>query len=43
LHKLLELDERPAEKLTRELAETWRPFRGSAAIFTWHCHNNAAL
>jgi DNA-3-methyladenine glycosylase II len=43
LHKLLALDERPAEKLTRELAESWRPHRGAAAIFTWHCYNNAAL
>jgi DNA-3-methyladenine glycosylase II len=43
LHKLLGLDERPPEKLTRELAETWRPHRGAAAIFTWHCYNNAAL
>jgi len=43
LHKLLGLAERPGEKLTRDLAETWRPHRGAAAIFTWHCYNNAAL
>lgn len=43
LHKLLGLDERPSEKLTRELAEAWRPHRGAAAIFTWHCYNNPAL
>jgi len=43
LQKLLGLDERPAEKRTRELAESWRPHRGAAAIFTWHCYNNAAL
>jgi DNA-3-methyladenine glycosylase II len=43
LHKLLGLEERPSEKLTRELAERWRPHRGAAAIFTWHCYNNAAL
>ncbi len=43
LHKLLGLEERPSEKLTRELAESWRPYRGAAAIFTWHCYNNAAL
>ena len=43
LHKLLGLDERPSEKLTRELAEPWRPHRGAAAIFTWHCYNNPAL
>ena len=34
LHKLLALEERPSEKLTRELAESWRPYRGAAAIFT---------
>lgn len=27
---------RPSEKLTRELAEAWRPHRGAAAIFAWH-------
>ncbi|WBO21927.1 DNA-3-methyladenine glycosylase family protein [Sphingomonas abietis] len=34
--RLLGLDERPSEKLTRELAEAWRPHRGAAAIFAWH-------
>ena len=43
LHKLLALDARPSEKLARELAESWRPHRGAAAIFTWHCYNNPAL
>ena len=43
LHKLLDLPERPSEKATRELAEAWRPHRGAAAIFTWHCYNNPAL
>ncbi|MCK9541709.1 MAG: DNA-3-methyladenine glycosylase 2 family protein [Novosphingobium sp.] len=43
LAKLLRLDERPSEKATRELAESWRPHRGAAAIFTWHCYNNPAL
>jgi len=43
LHKLLDLPERPSEKRTRELAESWRPHRGAAAIFTWHCYNNPAL
>ena len=43
LHKLLGLNERPSEKLTRELAEAWRPHRGATAIFTWHCYNNPAL
>ncbi|GLK46658.1 MULTISPECIES: DNA-3-methyladenine glycosylase family protein [Novosphingobium] len=43
LGKLLDLPERPSEKQTRELAEAWRPHRGAAAIFTWHCYNNPAL
>lgn len=43
LHKLLELDARPSEKETRALAESWRPHRGAAAIFTWHVYNNPAL
>ena len=43
LGKLLGLEERPSEKQTRALAEGWRPHRGAAAIFTWHCYNNAAL
>ena len=43
LAKLLDLTERPDEKATRERAEPWRPHRGAAAIFTWHCYNNPAL
>ena len=41
--RILGLAERPSEKQTRALAEGWRPYRGAAAIFTWHCYNNAAL
>lgn len=43
LGKLLGLAERPSERQTRERAEAWRPHRGAAAIFTWHCYNNPAL
>jgi DNA-3-methyladenine glycosylase II len=43
LHRILGLAERPSEKETRALAEGWRPWRGAAAILTWHCYNNAAL
>jgi DNA-3-methyladenine glycosylase II len=43
LAKILALAERPSEKATRELAEKWRPHRGSVAILTWHCYNNPAL
>jgi len=41
--RILGHPERPSEKQTRILAEAWRPHRGSIAIFTWHCYNNAAL
>lgn len=34
--RLLGHDARPSEKLTRALAEPWRPYRGAAAIFAWH-------
>ncbi|KQU61818.1 DNA glycosylase [Sphingomonas sp. Leaf339] len=34
--RILGHDTRPSERLTRELAEAWRPHRGAAAIFTWH-------
>lgn len=34
--RLLGHNERPSEKLCRELAEVWRPHRGAAAIFAWH-------
>ncbi len=43
LHKLLGLEARPSEKETRALAESWRPHRGAAAVFTWHVYNNPAL
>lgn len=43
LHRILGLDARPDEKGARALAETWRPHRGSIAIFTWHCYDNPAL
>lgn len=34
--------ERPSEKLTRDLAEPWRPHRGAAAIFAWHHYGAGA-
>ena len=39
--RILGLAERPSEKLTRELAERWRPYRGAAAIFAWHHYQHA--
>jgi len=37
--RILGLDARPSEKTVRQLAEPWRPHRGAAAIFSWHCYN----
>ena len=41
--RLLELDDRPKEKETRELGNRWAPHRGAMAIFTWHFYANPAL
>ena len=41
--RLLDLEERPGENVTRKLAERWSPQRGSMAIFTWHFYANPAL
>ena len=38
--RILGLESRPSEALTRELAERWRPHRGAAAIMTWHHYNS---
>jgi DNA-3-methyladenine glycosylase II len=37
--RILALESRPTEKQARALAEPWRPHRGAAAIFSWHCYN----
>lgn len=41
--RILGLSERPSERLTRELAERWRPHRGAAAIMAWHHYNTEVL
>lgn len=41
--RILGLSERPSEKLTRDLAERWRPHRGAAAIMAWHHYNTEVL
>lgn len=35
--------ERPSEKALRAQAEAWRPQRGVAALFLWHCYNAPPL
>lgn len=40
--RLLGLAGRPSERETRRLAEAWRPYRGAAAIFTWHSYSTRA-
>jgi DNA-3-methyladenine glycosylase II len=34
--RIMRLPDKPSERLTRELAEPWRPYRGAAAVFMWH-------
>ena len=41
--RLLGMDDRPSEKLLREIAERWRPHRGAAAVLAWHSYNSAVL
>ena len=41
--RLMELEGKPAEKQLREIAETWRPYRGAAAILAWHSYNSSVL
>lgn len=40
--RILGHETRPSEKLTRTLAEPWRPHRGAAAIFAWHHYGAGA-
>ena len=41
--RILGLAQRPSEKLTRAVAERWRPHRGAAAIMAWHHYNTEVL
>jgi DNA-3-methyladenine glycosylase II len=34
--RIMGLDDKPSERMTRELAEKWRPYRGAVAVFMWH-------
>lgn len=41
--RLLAGGERPSEKALRAMGEDWRPHRGVAALFLWHCYNAPPL
>jgi DNA-3-methyladenine glycosylase II len=41
--RLLGLPDKPTEKQLREIAESWRPYRGAAAVLAWHSYNSAVL
>lgn len=41
--RVMGLEERPSERLTRELAEPWRPHRGAAAVLMWHSYNTGVI
>jgi DNA-3-methyladenine glycosylase II len=43
LGRLLGLDGKPSEKQLREIAESWRPHRGAAAVLAWHSYNSSVL
>jgi len=41
--RLFAAGERPSEKALRAMGEDWRPNRGVAALFLWHCYNAPPL
>jgi DNA-3-methyladenine glycosylase II len=41
--RLKGLDARPAPKALRAMTESWRPYRGAAAVFLWHYYGAATL
>ena len=41
--RLLGMEDRPSEKMLRELAEAWRPHRGAAAVLAWHSYNSEVI
>ena len=43
LGRLMGLEDKPSEKQLRELAESWRPYRGAAAVLAWHSYNSSVL
>ena len=41
--RILGLEAKPSEKLTRALAEKWAPHRGAVAVFMWHHYKTAVI
>jgi DNA-3-methyladenine glycosylase II len=41
--RLRRLDVRPTAKSLRAMTESWRPYRGAAAVFLWHYYGAATL
>lgn len=41
--KILGWPKRPSEQDIRDAAESWRPHRGTAAIFAWHSYNTDVI
>ena len=41
--RLKRLEARPTGRTLRVLTEPWRPFRGAATLFLWHCYGAATL
>lgn len=41
--RIKRLDGKPSEKVTREIAEFWRPHRGAAAVFMWHHYKTGVI
>jgi DNA-3-methyladenine glycosylase II len=43
ISRLLGFEDKLPEKKLRELAESWRPHRGAAAVLAWHSYNSSVL
>lgn len=41
--RIMGLSDKPSERVTREIAEPWRPYRGAAAVFMWHHYSAPPL
>lgn len=41
--RIMGLPDKPSERVTRDLAEPWRPHRGAAAVFMWHHYKTVVI